>query len=36
VTPPSSLISLVSMITIDRLCAGFDHAQPPTKSLIKR
>ena len=36
VTPQSSLISLASMITIDRLSAGFDHGQPPIKSLIGR
>jgi hypothetical protein len=36
VTPLSSLISLVSMITIDRLYAGFDHGQTLIKTLIDR
>jgi hypothetical protein len=36
VTPLSSLISLVSKITIDRLSAGLDHGQPAIKSLINR
>ena len=36
VAPRSSLISLVSKITIDGLSAGFDHGQPPIKSLIDR
>jgi hypothetical protein len=36
VAPRSSLISLVSKISIDRLSAGFEHGQPPIKSLIDR